>query len=232
MSKWINKDLFNDFKKEKIEEKDTSGGGFIRSNLLWETPDKGTVEQPKMYEGRFVPDPKGKFYKKYYYHFWQSGESWTFVLCPKTGEPSDFKNFCPFCAATAKLYNGTSQDKSHAYQLKRKERHVANFWVGKDPRDEDRDPEKKVVGKIKVYEFPSQVEKKLKNEVTDSSEGYGYQIFDPSEEGRNFILKVLSTKKMEDGRTWPDYSSSTFSRTQGAFSFSMYQVRSLRLCLA
>ena len=213
MSKWINKDLFDNFQKEKIEEKDTSTGGFRRSDLLWETPAKGSVEQAKVYEGRFVPDPKGEFYKRYYYHFWQSGESWTFVLCPKT---HDFKNYCPFCSVVSKLYNGTSQDKSQAYQLKRKEKYVGNFYVAKDPRDADRDEEKKVVGKIKLYEFPAQVEKKLKNEITDRDEGYGYQIFDPSENGRNILIKVLSTKKQEDGRQWPDYSSSGFARSQGA----------------
>jgi hypothetical protein len=214
MSKWISKELFDDFQKEKVEEKETSTGGFRRSDLLWETPDKGSIDQPKVYEGRFLVDPKGKsFYKKYFYHFWQSGESWKFVLCPKT---HDFKNYCPFCSAVSKLYNGTAQDKSQAYQLKRKEKYVGNFYIAKDPRDADRDEEKKVVGKVRLYEFPYAVEKKLKNEITDKDEGYGMQIFDPSENGRNFILKVLSTKKQEDGRTWPDYSSSTFSRSQSA----------------
>ena len=44
MSKWINKDLFGEFQKEKIEEKDTSSGGFRRSDLLWETPAKEDIE--------------------------------------------------------------------------------------------------------------------------------------------------------------------------------------------
>ena len=213
MSKWIKKDLFNDFRKEKIEEKDSGGGGFRRSDMLWDTPEKGTIEQAKVYEGRFLPDPKGKFYTKYFYHFWQSGESWIFVLCPKT---HDFKNYCPFCSATAKLYNGTGQDKKQAYNLKRKERFVGNWYVAKDQRDAEKDDENKVVGKVKLYEFPAAVEKKLKNEIVDQDEGYGYQIFDPGEDGRNFIVKVLSTKKQEDGRQWPDYSSSTFSRSQSS----------------
>jgi hypothetical protein len=167
------------------------------------------VDNAKIYEGRFVPDPKGQFYKKYFYHFWQSGETWKFVLCPKT---HDFKAYCPFCSGVAKLYNGTKADKAQAYLLKRKERFVGNFYVVKDPRDDDRDEEKKVVGKVKLYEFPSQVEKKLKNEITDRDEGYGMRIFDPGSEGRNIILKVLSTKKDENGKQWPDYSSSSFSR--------------------
>lgn len=214
MSKWIKKDLFDTFQKEKIEEKDnSSGGGFIRSNLVWDTPEKGTIEQAKIYEGRFLPDPKGEFYKRYYYHFWQSGETWKFVLCPKT---NDFKEYCPFCSSVSKLYNGTEQDKKQAYLLKRKDKFVGNFFIVKDPRDAEKDDENKVVGKVRLYEFPAKVEQKLKNEITDREEGYGREIFDPSEEGRNFILKVLSTKKQEDGRTWPDYSSSTFSRSQSA----------------
>jgi len=213
MSKWINTELFQDFQKEKIEEKETSSGGFMRSELLWQNPSMGTVEQAKTYEGRFVPDPKGQFYKKYYYHFWQSGETWKFVLCPKT---HDFKTYCPFCSGVSKLYNGTKQDKAQAYLLKRKERFVGNFYVVKDPRDADRDEEKKVVNTVKLYEFPSQVEKKLKNEITDRDEGYGYAIFDPSAEGRNIIIKVLATKKDEKGKQWPDYSSTGFSRNSSA----------------
>lgn len=212
MSKWIKKDLFESFQKEKIEEKDTSNsGGFIRSNLVWDTPQKGTVEQAKVYEGRFLPDPEGEFYKRYYFHFWKSGENWKFIFCPKT---HDYKNFCPVCSAVSKLYNGTKDDKKQAYQLKKKERNVANFYIVKDNRDDDRDDENKVVNKVKLYEFPSKVEQKVKKEITNRDEGYGMEIFDPGEDGRNFIINVLSTKKQDDGKTWPDYSTSAFSRRQ------------------
>jgi len=213
MSKWINKDLFDDFKKEKVEEKDNSGGSFRRSDMIWPNPERGTVEQPKVYEGRFLQHPTSKPYEKYLYHFWQSGENWISIICPKT---HDFKNYCPFCSANVKLYNGTQQDKKQAYLIKRKERFVGNWYVVKDPRDADKDAENKCTGKVKLYEFPGKVEQKLKNEIIDPDEGYGDQIFDPSENGRNLIIKVLSTKKDEDGKQWPDYSNSTFSRTQSA----------------
>ena len=214
MSKWINKDLFNDFQKEKIEEKDSGGNiGIRRSDLIWDTPEKGTVDQPKVYEGRFLQHPECKPYMKYLYHFWQSGENWIFVLCPKT---HDYKNYCPICSANVKLYNGTGQDKKQAYAIKRKERYVGNWYVAKDHRDAEKDDDNKVVGKVKLWEFPTAVEKKLRNEIIDSNEGYGDQIFDPSDNGRNFIVKILSTKKDEDGKQWPDYSSSTFSRTQSS----------------
>jgi hypothetical protein len=215
MSKWINKDLFDSFQKEKIEEKDTNSGGYMRSNLVWDTPEKGTTENAKVYEGRFLPPPKGtKFYMRYFYHFWKSGETWKYVQCTKT--PDNFKTFCPICSVVSKLYNGTKDDKRQGYLLKRKERNVANFYIVKDNRDDDRDDENKVVGKVKLYEFPSKVEQKVKKEITNKDEGYGAQIFDPGPDGRNFIINVLSTKKQDDGRTWPDYSTSDFSRRQYA----------------
>jgi len=216
MSKWIDKELFDDFQKEKIEEKDNDGGA-NRSAKLWPTPEKGSIENPKVYEGRFVPDPKGKFYKRYYYHMWQAGdESWIFILCPKT---HDFKNYCPFCSVTSKLYaGGTKSDKAQGYNIKRKEKFVGNWFIVKDPRDQDKEDESKMANTLKLYEFPGKVEQKLKKEITDKSEGYGLTIFDPSDEGRNFIIRVLSTKKDDRGKQWPDYSNSSFSRTRSAIA--------------
>ena len=217
MSKWISKDLFKEFQKEKIEEKDSASGN--RSALLWPTPEKGSIENPKVYEGRFVPDPKGKFYKRFYYHMWQAGdESWIYVLCPKT---HDFKDYCPFCSVTSKLYaGGTKQDKAQGYALKRKEKFVGNWFVVKDPRDADKEEESKMSGTLKLYEFPGKLEQKLKKEITDTNEGYGLSIFDPSEEGRNFIIRVLSSKKDERGKQWPDYSNSDFSRSMSPIADS------------
>jgi hypothetical protein len=213
MSRWINKDLFSKFQEEKIEEKEAPKTGFNTSELLWKNPEKGTVEVPKVYEGRFLQDPKGEFYKKYYFHMWKSGEKWIFVLCTKT---HDFKNYCPFCSANNKLYNGTSEDKKQAYQIKRKERFVGNWYVTKDPRDEGKEEENKVTGKVKLYEFPGKIEQKVKKEITDRKRGYGHQIFDPSKDGRDMIIEVLATKKDDKGEQYPDYSNSAFSREQYA----------------
>lgn len=213
MSRWINKDLFDNFRKKKMEEKEQKKNNIRRSDLVWENPKKGTSENAKVYEGRFLPDPKGKFYLRYYYHMWQSGDKWNFILCNKTFGMTEY---CAVCSANIQLYKGGEEDKKTAYNIKRKERFVGNFFIAKDPRDEDREEENKVNGMVKLYEFPSKVEQKLKNEIVDSEQGYGTQIFDPGEDGRNFILKILSTKKDARGKEWPDYSTSTFSRTQSA----------------
>ena len=210
MSKWINKDLFSNFQKQKKEEKDSSSSKknpLFRGEIVWKTPQKGTVENPKVYEGRFITDKKGKFYEKYSYHMFQCGEKWFFSLCPKT---YGFDNYCPLCSITSKLYQGTPADKKIAYKYKRKEKFVSNFYILSDPRDVD--AEVKVNKTVKLYEFPGKVEMKLKEEITDTKNGYGLCIFDPGTDGHNFILKVLSTKKDQNGKIWPDYSSSTFSR--------------------
>ena len=215
MSKWIDKELFDDFQKEKTEEKDSDG---FRSANVWATPEKGTTENPKVYEGRFLPDPKGKFYKRFYYHMWQSAdESWNFVLCNKT---HDWKNYCPLCSATQKLFKGDDNDVKQAYAIKRKEKFVGNWFVVKDPRDADKEDDSKVSGTLKIYEFPAKLEQKLKKEITDKREGYGAEIFDPGEDGRNFIIRVLSTKKDKNGKIWPDYSNSSFSRSRSAIADS------------
>lgn len=211
MSKWINNDLFGEFQKQKKIEKENprQSGGVRRSELVWKTPEKGSETAAKTYIGRFLPDPKGVFYKEYFYHMYRAGDKWVFIICPKT---EGFDNYCPFCSVTSKLYLGTASDKKMAYTYKRKSKFVGNFFISDDPRDADREEENKVNGTVKLYEFPGKVEMKLKEEITDFENGLGASIFDPGSEGYNFILKILATRRDANGDQWPDYSTSSFSR--------------------
>lgn len=209
MSKWVNKELFENFVNEKLSEKE-AGSGNLRSAIVWTTPKAGTADKANVYEGRFLPDLDGCFGKKYYYHMFQVGDSFKFVFCPKS---HDFEAFCPFCSITSKLYKGGDADKKLASQYKRKTKYVSNFFIVNDPRDtEQNDEEKKNGGKVKIYEYPEKVNAKIKEELRDAVNGLGYLIYEPDAEGYNFILKVKSTKPMENGKTFPDYSDSTFAR--------------------
>jgi hypothetical protein len=212
MSKWVNDDLFGKFQEQKKEEKEAPRGGVSRLDKVWPTPEKGTDSVAKVYKGRFLPDPDGEFYKQYYYHMYRSGEKWVFAICPKT---DNFDNYCPFCSVTSKLYMGTAADKKMANNYKRKRKYVSNFFITDDPRDNEREAEKKVNGTVKLYEFPNKVEIKLKEEITDP-DGLGISVFDPGEGGYDFILKVMATKKDDKGTSWPDYATSTFARRSGA----------------
>jgi hypothetical protein len=160
-------------------------------------------------------DINDNFYKTYHYHmyFSKSLEKWIFVLCPKT---FDFSNYCPFCAATSKLYLGTKTDKAVGYQIKRKTKHCINAYIVKDPRDQDKIEEERSEGKVLIYEFPSKIESKIKSEMNDVEYGCGQYVFDPGEDGFDFVLKVGATKPIQDegpnkGKVFPEYGDSKFS---------------------
>lgn len=213
MSKWIKKELFQSFQDAKKTEAENTGEFTKRSEIVWPTPEKGTDTKAKVYKGRFLPNPSGtnekdSFYVMYYYHMFQSGEKWFFDVCPKT---YDMNNFCPFCAASFKLYQGTADDKKMASSLRRKAKFACNWYVISDPRDIEKEPQDKQEGKVKIYEFPSKVESKLKLEITNVDEGWGHRIFDP-EEGVDFTLNVKSTKTDKNGKQFPDYADSQFAR--------------------
>jgi len=109
------------------------------------------------------------------------------------------------------LYKGNKEDKALAKNYKRLEKFVGNVLVIDDPRDADVEDEYKVSGTVRLYEFPGTIESKLKNEITDKSEGYGMSVFDP-EEGYDLIIKIKSKKPDSKGKVWPDYSDTQFSR--------------------
>jgi hypothetical protein len=216
MSKWINKELFSKYTEEKEKETTEKSSTMRRSEFVWQSPQAGTSEKAKVYEGRFLPDKNGRFTKKYFYHMWKSGDKWNFYLCPKT---HDIGTFCPVCSVVSSLYTGTTEDKQTAFKMKRKERHVGNFYIVDDPRDKETDDATKHVnGKVKLYEFPSKLESKVKNEILDTKEGLGLDIFDPGEDGHNIIIKIKSTKPDAKGNTYPDYADSIFSRKANALA--------------
>ena len=207
---WVNAESFNKFVDEKKQEKEpVSSGGFKRKlELMWKNPSRGqSTDKPKVYTGRFLPDPKGQYYKKYHFHAFVLGDKFQSYLCTKT---FNFDNYCPWCDATNKLYTGTNADKKSAGKFKRKDKYLSNFYIVDDPRDHESD--EKVNGTVKIYEFPQKLEAKVKEQVTDSKNGLGAAIFDPGEGGFDLLIKILSTKKDQYGKVWPDYSLSDFSR--------------------
>ena len=224
-SKWISKNLFENYVEEKQKEVSEKPNTMRRMDYVWPSPPMGTELKPKMYQGRFLPDQRGKFTKKYYYHMWKSGEKWIFYLCPKT---HGMDKFCPICTVVNSLYTGTADDKKMAFKMKRKERHVGNFYVVDDPRDKEIDDDtKKSSGKVKIYEFPSKLESKLKNEILDKKEGLGFAIFDPGSEGHNIVIKIKATKQDAKGNTYPDYSDSIFSRKPSAIADSDAEIKKI-----
>lgn len=207
MSKWVNSEKFEEFRTDR--ENDNSKQENNTFARKWRNPQMGTLQKANEYFLRMLPDTDGNFYKKMFYHMFLSGESWNFIMCPKT---HGMDNYCPWCAITQLLYQGSAADKKRAAQYKRKEKFVGNTFVIKDPRDaNEQDVEKHYAGKTYLYEFPGVVEGQIKKEITDTENGWGPVIFDP-EEGHNMILRIGAKKPDANGKTWPDYTQSTFSK--------------------
>src|SRR6056297_1478909 len=214
MSKWIKTDKFKDFVNKKANEaplEQNSGGGFYDK---WKNPTMGTVDKAKEYRIRLLPDPDSNFYTKYMFHYFVIDEKHHFIHCPKS-EAMD--NYCPWCALNQMLYKGNKEDKKLAFKYKRQDKFVCNTLIVNDPRDDDKDDEYKSSGKVKLYEFPATVESKIKNEITDKSEGYGMAVFDP-ENGYDLIIKIKAKKPDKNGKVWPDYSDTIFSRKSSAIA--------------
>lgn len=216
MSKWLKKDAYDMFAQNKKEEVDsvdtTQQNSFYRK---WKNPQMGTQERAKEYTVRLLPDPNEGFYKNYKYHGFMSGEKFQYVLCEKT---FDMNNYCAFCDANKILYQGNDADKKQAFKYKRQERYVGNVYIVDDPRDVDvKDEKYKVNGTVRLYEFPATVESKVSNEITDTENGFGMEIFDP-ENGYNFILKIKAKPKDQNGKEWPDYGDTMFARRPSAIA--------------
>ena len=215
MSKWLNKKKFKEWDEQKSTEQDNSNENqsFYKK---WINPKMGGVGKPREYEFRLLPDTDGSGYKGYFYHMFQVGEKWEFFSCPKT---EGLECYCPWCQITQILYKGNASDKKKAGDYKRKQKYVSNVFIVNDPRDADEsDDERKVSGTVRLYEFPPTVEKMFKSEITDKKNGYGEAIFDPEEEGYNFLLKIEAKKPDANGKTWPDYSPSMFARKPSAIA--------------
>jgi len=203
---WITDEMFNSWMKDREKEQTK----FYEES--WQPKERGTTTVPKVYEGRFLPDLNGTMYKKYFYHMYQNdaGE-WIYVICPKT---YDFQDFCPLCYVTTKLYQGSEKDKELARKYKRKYKYVGNFFVVNDPRDSEGTEEDQAwAGKVYMYDFPSKLESKLAAELKEK-DGLGKLIFDPGQNGFNFLIKVKTTG---DGpNSFPEYSDSCFARKASA----------------
>jgi hypothetical protein len=225
MAKWVKGDLFNKFAETKQEEQEKQPLS-RKSDIVWESPKKGTSKVPAVYEVRLLPDPDDEFYKKYHYHMFKSGDKWIFILCEKS---FGFTNFCPWCSYASHLWSGTENDKKLAPQYGRKDRFVGNVYIVNDPRDVDRPVDKKVNGTVKLYEFPGKLDDKIRAEILNPNkeESYGEDIFNPGEEGVNFFIKIGATAPGKDGKEWPSYDLSTFARKRSALASSDAEIQKI-----
>lgn len=158
------------------------------------------METGKTYVVRLIPNlesPDRTFFH-YFHHMWKSvatGNNISF-LCPTT-----YGEKCPIEDYRGRAYrskNETEIEKTRP--IKRNESWLVNVFVIKDPTNPDNE------GKVKILRYGKQLNKIITDAITgDESDEFGVKIFDLSEKGCNFKIKV---EQNEGG--YPTYVSSKF----------------------
>jgi len=162
------------------------------------------MEPGNTYLVRLIPnvkDPKATFFH-YFHHGWNSTSTGQYVdsFCPTT-----FDERCIICENRFKLYKTKNEDdKKVAYNIRRMEKHMVNVYVISDPTNSENE------GTVKVLRFG----KRLHEKITEAIEGgdadeFGSKVFDLTENGCNFKIKVEST--VEGTRKFANYNNSRFT---------------------
>jgi hypothetical protein len=158
------------------------------------------METGKTYVLRLLPNieaPDRTFFH-YYHHMWKSVVSNNMIsfLCPTT-----YGEKCPIEEYRSRIYrtkNETEIDKTRP--IKRNESWLANVYVVKDPTNPDNE------GKVKILRYGKQLNKIITDAISgDESDEFGAKVFDLSENGCSFKIKV---EQNEGG--YPTYVSSKF----------------------
>jgi hypothetical protein len=188
------KSMFESIKESLHVEKPASSGfrNFLR------------MEVGKTYLVRFVPnmgDPKSTFFH-YKHHGFTSNATGQYVdaTCPR-----EFGDRCPICEARFKLYKTKDEaDRNLAYMIRPHEKHLANIYVVNDPTNPENE------GTVKILRFG----KRIYDKIFDATEGddvdeFGHRVYDLSENGCNFKIKVESSS--EGNRKFTNYNNSRFT---------------------
>jgi len=150
-----------------------------------------------------ITNAKATFYH-YHHHGWTSLATGQYVdaICPST-----WGDTCPICTERFKLYKkGDDNDKILARYIRRLDKHLVNVYVIDDPTDEENN------GIVKILRFGVRIKDKFDAAITgDDSEEFGSKVFDLTENGCNFKIKVETN---QEGKTqFTNYGNSRFTNS-------------------
>lgn len=189
------KSMFESIKDSLKDEPKNGGGGF--RNIL-------RLQQGNSYLVRLIPnitEPKSTFFH-YFHHGWTSNATGQYVdkICPTT-----FGDRCPICEERFKLYKkGSERDKDLARQIRRLEKHLVNVYVVDDPTNEENN------GSTKILRFGVRIKEKFDMAIEgDDADEFGAKVFDLTDNGCNFKIKVESSS--EGNRKFTNYNNSRFT---------------------
>jgi len=158
------------------------------------------MESGKTYVVRLLPNleaPDRTFFH-YYHHMWKSVVSNNMIsfLCPTT-----YGEKCPIEEYRSRVYRTKDEAEIEKTRpIKRNEAWLANVYVIKDPTNPENE------GKVKILRYGKQLSKIITDAISgDESDEFGPKVFDLTENGCNFKIKV---EQNEGG--YPTYVSSKF----------------------
>ncbi len=208
MSKYTNS-MFEEIKTSLKNNKNRDGGIYLR------------FEPVNTYIVRLLPNFKNfkNTILNYYFHMFNSHVDGTSInfTCPTT-----YKDKCTACTLRFKLYrNGGEIDKKLSAELSRKAKSLVNAYVISDPVNPQNN------GKVKVIRFGKQLATKINSAIDgEDSEEFGKSIFDLSENGCNFRIKVEESSTKGEN-SWPTYVNSKFlskSKIEGMTEEKMEEI--------
>lgn len=158
------------------------------------------METGKTYVVRLLPNleaPDRTFFH-YYHHMWKSVVSNNMIsfLCPTT-----YGEKCPIEEYRSRVYRAKNEiEIEKTRPIKRNESWLANVFVIKDPTNPENE------GKVKILRYGRQLNKIITDAITgDDSDEYGSRVFDLSDKGCSFKIKVE-----QNSGGYPEYVSSKF----------------------
>ena len=162
------------------------------------------MEVGKTYLVRFLPniaDPKSTFFH-YSHHGFTSLATGQYVdaTCPRS-----FDERCPICEERFKLYKTKNEDdRNLAYMIRAHEKHLVNVYVVNDPTNAENE------GTVKILRFGKRIYDKILDATDgDDKDEFGSRVYDLSENGCNFKIKVESSS--EGNRKFTNYNNSRFT---------------------
>lgn len=149
----------------------------------------------------YVKDPQKTFFE-YNMHSWYSVSTKQKVnyLCPST-----FGLRSPITDEFFKLRKSGREEE--AKNLSRQQSKMVNVYVINDPVNPENN------GQVKILRYGAQLDKIIKAATSgDDVSEFGHRVFDLSENGCNFRIKVESTNDSRGGgnKSYPTYVSSRF----------------------
>ena len=192
------KNMFDSIKDSLNTDTKKQGGGGFRDFLK--------TAAGNTYVVRLLPNitDASKTFFHYYHYGWQSVSTGQYVdiLSPKTWGDKDLIE-----TERIKLYRDKSNERAVALAklISTKEKWLVNVLVVDDPVSPENN------GTVKILRYGSQLDKIIRSAISgDDAEEYGPAIFDLSENGCNFRIKVESVK--ENSKSFINYTSSKFLR--------------------